>query len=54
MQGNLEIAGTLKSGVGAPAVYTLKLFPPAVPVVDTLLAVPVVKDILKALRLRLF
>ena len=54
VQGNLELAGTLKSGVGAPAVYTMKLFPPAVPVVDTLLAVPVVKDILKALKLRLY
>ena len=54
VQGNIELAGTLKSGVGAPAVYVLKLFPPAVPVVDTLLAVPVVKDILKALKLRLF
>ncbi|MBI9085425.1 MAG: DUF1566 domain-containing protein [Desulfobacterales bacterium] len=54
VQGNVEISGTLKSGFGAPAVYALKLFPPAVPVVDTLLKVPVVKDIIKALRLRLF
>jgi hypothetical protein len=52
-EGNVEIAGTMKSGVGAPAVYLLNLvLPPGA--VSTALKFPVIGNILKALRLRLF
>lgn len=44
-----------KAGVGAPAVLIVDIiFPPASPVVHYLLTVPVVKDVVGALKLRLF
>jgi hypothetical protein len=50
-----ELSFSGKAGVGAPAVLIIDiLFPPAAPVVHGLLKVPVVKDVLKALKLRLY
>jgi hypothetical protein len=44
-----------KAGVGAPAILIVDvIFPPAAPVVHGLLAIPVVGDVVGALKLRLF
>ncbi|UCG56499.1 MAG: carboxypeptidase regulatory-like domain-containing protein [Phycisphaerales bacterium] len=49
----LSLSG--KAGVGAPAVLVVSaVFPPAAPAIDTLLTVPVVKDIVGGLKLRLY
>ncbi|MEN6576803.1 MAG: CARDB domain-containing protein [Phycisphaerales bacterium] len=50
---SLSLAG--KAGVGAPATVVIDvLFPPAAPAMKTLRKVPVVKNIINALKLRLY
>jgi hypothetical protein len=50
-----EFSFTGRAGIGAPAVLAVDvIFPPASPLVHGLLAVPVVKDIVGAAKVRLF
>ncbi|MBU0640929.1 MAG: carboxypeptidase regulatory-like domain-containing protein [Planctomycetes bacterium] len=50
-----EIGFSGKAGVGAPAILIVDvIFPPAAPAVHGLLAIPVVGDVVGALKLRLF
>jgi hypothetical protein len=50
-----ELTAQGKAGVGAPVVYVVDIvFPPAAPAVHQAAALPVVGDVLKAARLRLF
>lgn len=50
-----RLSASGKAGIGAPVVLVIDaVFPPAAPAVNSMLKVPVVGDLLKALRLRLY
>jgi len=50
-----ELSASGKAGIGAPVVHIIDaVFPPAAPVIAPVLEVPIVGDLIKALRLRVY